>query len=161
MLILGFENALRSHDPATNATNTHNGYVCMNSTRKNRIRLEHQDGTALTRARILRSQDCCGTLRRALRMREKIRVLQCTVNNLQDRDKERVFQVMQYNRLDGRKLATWLCTPAAQFALPKVFKRRQLRRFVTTGIRCQNALMGNVYDTNAHNHAIGLPPSYE
>ncbi|XP_075555721.1 uncharacterized protein LOC142588112 isoform X3 [Dermacentor variabilis] len=96
-----------------------------------------------------------------LRMREKIRVLQCTVNNLQDRDKERVFQVMQYNRLDGRKLATWLCTPAAQFALPKVFKRRQLRRFVTTGIRCQNALMGNVYDTNAHNHAIGLPPSYE
>ncbi|XP_075555714.1 uncharacterized protein LOC142588112 isoform X2 [Dermacentor variabilis] len=97
----------------------------------------------------------------ALRMREKIRVLQCTVNNLQDRDKERVFQVMQYNRLDGRKLATWLCTPAAQFALPKVFKRRQLRRFVTTGIRCQNALMGNVYDTNAHNHAIGLPPSYE
>nr|XP_054918093.1 uncharacterized protein LOC126546155 isoform X2 [Dermacentor andersoni] len=94
-------------------------------------------------------------------MREKIRVLQCTVNNLQDRDKERVFQVMHYNRMDGKKLATWLCTPGAQFALPKVFKRKQLRRFVRTGIRCQNALMENVYNANAHNRGIGLPPSYE
>ncbi|XP_037558940.1 uncharacterized protein LOC119436221 [Dermacentor silvarum] len=87
-----------------------------------------------------------------LRMREKIRILQCTVNNLQERDRERVFQVMTYNRLDAKRLAKWLCTPDAAFALPKVFKRKQLKRFIAAGISCQNILMGNAY---------GGPSSYE
>ncbi|KAL1429622.1 hypothetical protein MTO96_016000 [Rhipicephalus appendiculatus] len=96
----------------------------------------------------VRAQSLQNPLFCPLRLRLKALVLQCTVRNLEEKDQNRMIKVMTYNGLDYNRLAWWICSPQAEFALRKVFKRRQLKRITDVGIRCILYLYRDFYRTS-------------
>ncbi|XP_037526575.1 uncharacterized protein LOC119404016 [Rhipicephalus sanguineus] len=96
----------------------------------------------------VRAQSLQNPLFCPLRLRLKVHVLQCTVRNLQEKDQNRMIKVMTYNGLDYNRLGWWICTPQAEFALRKVFTKKQLRRITAVGIQCILYLYRDFYRTS-------------